>query len=33
MKLSGFFVVGGALVSVPLLERIAQYSRQRAQAS
>jgi uncharacterized membrane protein YfcA len=30
--LSGFFVVGGALVSVPLLERIAQYSQQRAQA-
>lgn len=30
--LSGFFVVGGALVSVPLLERAAQYSQQRAQA-
>jgi uncharacterized protein len=30
--LSGFFVVGGALVSVPLLERVAQYSQQRAQA-
>jgi hypothetical protein len=30
--LSGFFVVGGALVSVPLLERIGQYSQQRAQA-
>jgi hypothetical protein len=31
--LSGFFVVGGALVSVPLLERIARYSQQRAQAT
>lgn len=30
--LSGFFVVGGALVSVPMLERVAQYSQQRAQA-
>ena len=30
--LSGLFVVGGALVSVPLLERITGYSRQRAQA-
>jgi uncharacterized membrane protein YfcA len=30
--LSGFFVIGGALVSVPLLERIGQYSQQRAQA-
>jgi uncharacterized membrane protein YfcA len=30
--LSGFFVVGGALVSVPLLERVAGYSQQRAQA-
>jgi uncharacterized membrane protein YfcA len=30
--LSGFFVVGGALVAVPLLERVAQYSQQRAQA-
>jgi uncharacterized membrane protein YfcA len=29
---SGLFVVGGALVSVPLLERIAGYSQQRAQA-
>jgi uncharacterized protein len=31
--LSGFFVVGGALVSVPLLERVARYSQQRAQAT
>jgi uncharacterized protein len=31
--LSGFFVVGGALVTVPLLERIARYSQQRAQAT
>jgi uncharacterized protein len=31
--LSGFFVVGGALVSVPLLERVAKYSQQRAQAT
>jgi len=30
--LSGLFVVGGALVSVPLLERVAGYSQQRAQA-
>jgi uncharacterized membrane protein YfcA len=30
--LSGLFVVGGALVSVPLLERMAGYSQQRAQA-
>jgi hypothetical protein len=30
--LSGLFVVGGALVSVPLLERAAGYSQQRAQA-
>lgn len=30
--LSGFFVVGGALVSVPLIEAIAGYSQQRAQA-
>jgi uncharacterized protein len=30
--LNGFFVVGGALVSVPLLERIARYSQQHAQA-
>ena len=30
--LSGLFVVGGALVSVPLLERLAGYSQQRAQA-
>jgi uncharacterized membrane protein YfcA len=30
--LSGLFVVGGALVSVPLLERTAGYSQQRAQA-
>jgi uncharacterized membrane protein YfcA len=30
--LSGFFVVGGALVSVPLLERVARYAQQRAQA-
>jgi uncharacterized membrane protein YfcA len=30
--LSGFFVVGGALVAVPLLERVARYSQQRAQA-
>jgi uncharacterized protein len=30
--LSGLFVVGGALVTVPLLERLAQYSQQRAQA-
>jgi uncharacterized protein len=31
--LSGFFVVGGALVAVPLLERVAKYSQQRAQAT
>jgi uncharacterized protein len=31
--LSGFFIVGGALVSVPLLERVARYSQQRAQAT
>jgi uncharacterized membrane protein YfcA len=31
--LSGLFVVGGALVSVPLLERVAGYSQQRAQAT
>jgi uncharacterized protein len=31
--LSGFFVVGGALVAVPLLERVARYSQQRAQAT
>jgi uncharacterized membrane protein YfcA len=30
--LSGLFVVVGALVSVPLLERAAGYSQQRAQA-
>jgi hypothetical protein len=30
--LSGLFVVGGALVAVPLLERVARYSQQRAQA-
>jgi len=30
--LSGLFVVGGALVSVPLLERAAGYSQQRSQA-
>jgi uncharacterized membrane protein YfcA len=30
--LSGLFVVGGALVSMPLLERAAGYSQQRAQA-
>src|SRR3984957_1611636 len=30
--LSGLFVVGGALISVPLLERVAGYSQQRAQA-
>ena len=30
--LSGLFVVGGALVSVPLLERMEGYSQQRAQA-
>jgi uncharacterized membrane protein YfcA len=30
--LSGLFVVGGALVTVPLLERVARYSQQRAQA-
>jgi hypothetical protein len=30
--LSGLFVVGGALVTVPLLERVAGYSQQRAQA-
>jgi hypothetical protein len=30
--LSGFFVVGGALVSVPLLEYIGHYTQQRAQA-
>jgi uncharacterized membrane protein YfcA len=30
--LSGLFVVGGALVSVPLLEWVAGYSQQRAQA-
>jgi uncharacterized membrane protein YfcA len=30
--LSGLFVVGGALVGVPLLERAAGYSQQRAQA-
>lgn len=30
--LSGLFVVGGALVSVPLLERVSGYSQQRAQA-
>jgi uncharacterized membrane protein YfcA len=30
--LGGLFVVGGALVSVPLLERAAGYSQQRAQA-
>jgi uncharacterized protein len=32
-SLSGLFVVGGALVSVPLLERVAGYSQQRAQAT
>ena len=32
-SLSGFFVVGGALVTVPLLERIGRYSQQRAQAT
>jgi uncharacterized protein len=31
--LSGIFIVGGALVSVPLLERLARYSQQRAQAT
>jgi uncharacterized protein len=31
--LSGFFVIGGALVCVPLLERVARYSQQRAQAT
>ncbi len=31
--LSGLFVVGGALVSVPILERVAGYSQQRAQAT
>jgi uncharacterized membrane protein YfcA len=30
--LSGLFVVGGALASVPLLEQVAGYSQQRAQA-
>jgi uncharacterized protein len=31
--LSGFFIIGGGLVSVPLLERVARYSQQRAQAT
>jgi uncharacterized protein len=31
--LSGFFVIGGALVCVPVLERVARYSQQRAQAT
>jgi len=31
--LSGLFVVRGALVSVPLLERVGGYSQQRAQAT
>lgn len=31
--LSGLFVVGGALVAVPILERLGRYSQQRAQAT
>jgi uncharacterized protein len=31
--LRGFFIIGGGLVTVPLLERIARYSQQRAQAT
>jgi uncharacterized protein len=32
-SLSGFFIIGGGLVAVPLLERVGRYSQQRAQAN